>query len=74
MTNLLMWRCQVATSNAEMLERKKAEAAERAAEDRRITAYLQDKAAREQVITSTCAMARNLGFWVLGFGHQCPCM
>lgn len=43
---------QVAASNAEMLERKKADAAERAAEDRRIAAYLHDKAAREQV-----------GFW-----------
>lgn len=49
MTKHPMWRCQVAASNAEMLERKKADAAERAAEDRRIAAYLQDKAAREQV-------------------------
>ena len=40
---------QVAASNAEMLERKKADVAERAAEDRRIVAYLHDKAAREQV-------------------------
>ncbi len=39
----------MAVSNAEMLERKKAEAAERAAEDRRIAAYLKEKAAREQV-------------------------
>ena len=40
---------QVAASNAEMLERKKADVAKRAAEDRRIAAYLHDKAAREQV-------------------------
>jgi hypothetical protein len=64
MTNRLMWRCQVAASNAEMLERKKAEAAERAAEDRRIAAYLHDKAAREQVITSTS----------VPWPEKCPCM
>lgn len=40
---------QVLASNAEMLERKKADEAERAAEDRRIVAYLREKAAREQV-------------------------
>ncbi len=40
---------QVAASNTEMLERKKADVAKRAAEDRRIMAYLHDKAAREQV-------------------------
>ena len=42
---------QVVASNAEAQERKKAAAAERAAEDRAIAAYLTDKAAREQVLT-----------------------
>ncbi len=52
---------QVMASNAEMRERKKAAAAERAAEDRAIAAYLQDKAAREQASLCTalrCAPAR----------------
>ena len=45
---------QVAESNAQMLERKKAEAAERAADDARIVAYLKEKAGREQVIPVAC--------------------
>ena len=39
----------MAATNAELLERKKSEAAQQAAEDRRIAAYLADKAARDQV-------------------------
>ena len=39
---------QVMASNADALERKKAAAAERVAEDHAIAAYLKDKAAREQ--------------------------
>ncbi|CAL5230041.1 g13486 [Coccomyxa viridis] len=38
----------VAAANAELLERKKADAAQQAAEDRRIAAYLAGKAARDQ--------------------------
>ena len=40
---------QVAAANAELLERKKLDAAQQAAEDKRIAAYIADKAAREQV-------------------------
>lgn len=39
----------MAAANTELLERKKAEAAQQAAVDRRIAAYLADKAARDQV-------------------------
>ncbi len=56
-----IWRCQVAASNAEMLERKKADAIERAAEDRRIAAYLLDKAAREQVVPKKSPV--SMGFY-----------
>ena len=40
---------QVAAANATLLERKAAEAAQHAAEEQRIAAYIADKAAREQV-------------------------
>ena len=40
---------QVAAANAALLERKAVEAAQQAAEEQRIAAYLADKAAREQV-------------------------
>ena len=43
----------MAAANAELLERKKAEAEQQVAEDRRIAAYLADKAARDQACSST---------------------
>jgi len=39
----------VAAANAQLLERKKVEAAQQAAEDKQIAAYIADKAARDQV-------------------------
>ena len=48
-----LWLLQVAAANAELLERKKLEAAQQAAEEKRIAAYIADKAAREQVL-DTC--------------------
>ena len=39
----------MAAANAELLERKKAEAAQQAAEDKKIAAYIADRAARDQV-------------------------
>lgn len=44
---------QVAAANAELLEQIKLEAAQQAAEDKRIAVYIADKAAREQVLV-TC--------------------
>ncbi len=44
-----VWLLQVAATNAELLDRKKLEAVQQAAEEKRIAAYIADKAAREQV-------------------------
>ena len=39
----------MAAANAQLLERKKVEAAQQAAEDKKIAVYIADKAARDQV-------------------------
>ena len=49
----------MAAANAELLERKKADAAQQAAEDRRIAAYLADKAARDQVGRRACTIVAH---------------
>ncbi len=60
----------MAAANAELLERKKADAAQQAAEDRRIAAYLADKAARDQVHTRAHACIEGMRSGQ-GFGSFC---